>query len=109
LNGGEVSQSESGIDSFAATTGGIGMSQHQGGNNVGAGIRVYEKDFVLDFHKGFILNEAQYAEVVGYLTSHDFDALESFLNRDFADDASIVSSLLAHQKLLKKQGYYDSK
>ena len=84
------------------------MSIHEGGNNVSAGMRVYEKDYVLEFHKGFVLTENQHQEVVGYLKSHDFDALESFLKRNFAHDAPIVSSLLEHQKKLKREGYYGS-
>jgi hypothetical protein len=83
------------------------LSIKAGGNNVTAQLRVYEKDYVLEFHKGFVLTEAQYGEVVGYLKTHDFDRLETFIRDNFAEDAPIVQSMLAHQKKLKKDGYYD--
>lgn len=85
------------------------MSIKKGGNNVIASIRVYEKDYLLEFHKGFVLTEAQYGEVVGHLQRHDFDALENFLRANFTDDAEMVQSMIEHQKKLKQEGYYDNR
>ena len=82
------------------------MSANAGGSNSGAGIRLYEGDYTLDFHKGFILSKAQFSKVVKMLEKVDIDGIEAFLKKEFPEDAPIVASILEHQRKLKASGYY---
>ncbi len=85
------------------------MSVVNHGCNIEMLQRVFEKDYVLNFHKGFVLTDHQYQEVKAYLDAHDFNAVEKFLEKNFSSDVSIVRGMLENQKRLKKEGYYDRK
>lgn len=82
------------------------MSVKKGGNNITASHRLYEKDYVLEFHKGFVLTNEQFNEVNGYLNTQDFEALEKFLKKHFESDEFMVHAMIEHQKKLKQDGYY---
>ena len=83
------------------------ISGVEGGNNMNITKRLYEKDYLLEFHKGFILNTEQYHNVTRLLEAFDFDGIEAFLREHFPQDVNIVKSMLDHQRQLRDKGYYN--
>ncbi len=83
------------------------MSLEFGDNNINASMRMYAKDYLLEFHKGFILNKEQYHEVTRLIGVRNIAGIEAFLREHFPNDAHMVQSMLDQQKQLKTNGYYD--